>query len=100
MFGGLHIKKALSSTLGDILDCSGWTNLLTEAAVSTSGTSDSYLKAAHITNTRKAHEVTAVALFILQKKAYDSFESALPKYLLSNGKRRWKVEAQCLNFGI
>ena len=79
MFGGLHIEKALWSNLVDMLDCFRWISVLTEATVSKSGTSELYLKAAHITRTRKAHEITALALIILQKKAYESFESALPK---------------------
>lgn len=67
MLGGLHVKKVLWSTLADTLDCSGWASVLKEATVAKSGTSDSYLKAAHITRTRKAHEFTTLALFILQK---------------------------------
>ena len=40
MFGGLHFEKALRSTLGDMLDCFEWANILTEATVAKSGTSD------------------------------------------------------------
>ena len=32
-----------------------------------------------ITRTRKAYEITALALALLQKEAYESFHSVLPK---------------------
>ncbi len=35
MFGGLHIEKVLWNTLRDMLETSGWTVALTEAAVTT-----------------------------------------------------------------
>ena len=37
---------------------------------------DSFLKASHITRTRHAHQVTAAALFILQKHAYEEYKTA------------------------
>ena len=45
MFGGLHIEMAIWDTIGDFLDCSGWTAALCEAGVATSGIADSFLKA-------------------------------------------------------
>ena len=36
----------------------------------------SFLKASHITRTRHAHQVTAAALFILQKHAYEEYKTA------------------------
>eukprot|EP00794_Sanderia_malayensis_P019361 gene19361-21281_t len=79
MFGGLHIEKALWSAIRDLLESSGWTVALTDAAVATSGTADSYLKAVHITRTRHAHQVTALALSYLQKEAYDESSKDLQK---------------------
>ena len=52
MLGGLHIEMALWSTLGDLLDKSGWTTALSEAEVASSGVADSFLKATHLTRTR------------------------------------------------
>ena len=52
MLGGLHIEMALWTTLGDLLDSSGWTAALTEADVASSGVADSFLKASHLTRTR------------------------------------------------
>ena len=49
MFDGLHIELAALKTLGDLLKDSGWTSALVQAGVTTAGTADSFLKAAHIT---------------------------------------------------
>ena len=72
MFGGLHLQKGLWIALGDLLASSGWTDALTDAAVATLDTADSFLKCTHITRTRHAHQLTALALSVLQKNAYDS----------------------------
>ncbi len=71
MFGGLHIEKALSKTLGDMLELFGWMVAQTEAAVTTSGTAHLYLCAPHITCTRHTHQVTVLALSYLQRKPYN-----------------------------
>ena len=52
MLGGLHTEMALWSTLGDILDGSGWTEAMAESEVATSGVADSFLKCSHLTRTR------------------------------------------------
>ena len=70
MFGGLHIEMAMWKTYGDYLEGSGWTNALTEAGIASSGTSDSFLKASHLTRTRHAHQVTALVLAKLQEDAF------------------------------
>ena len=57
--------------MGDLLASSGWTEALIEASVAKSGTVDSFLKAAHITCTRGAHQITCLSLSLLQKEAYD-----------------------------
>lgn len=49
---------ALWNTDGDLLQRSGWTVALTEAEVASSGMTDSFLKAAHLTRTRHDHKVT------------------------------------------
>ena len=70
MLGGLHTEMALWNTLGDLLECSGWTTALTEAEVASSGKADSFLKAAHLTRTRHAHQVTLLSLHNLQQEAF------------------------------
>ena len=70
MLGGLHIEKMLYQVLGDWLDGSGWTSVLASAGVAGSGTAQSFLSAAHITRTRYVHQVTAMSLYTLAKRAY------------------------------
>ena len=70
MFGGLHIEMATLKVLGDLLEDSGWTGTLTQAGVVGPGTADSFLKAVHITHSRRAPQVTASSLYLLLQKAY------------------------------
>lgn len=70
MFGGLHIEMTMWKTYDDYLEGSGWTNVLTQAGIASSGTADSFLKASHLTRTRHAHQVTALALAKLQEDAF------------------------------
>ena len=75
MFGGLHIEMTALTTLGDWLQGSGWTHALVQAEITTAGTADSFLRAAHVTRTRRAHQVTATVLYILQRRAYDQYST-------------------------
>ncbi len=52
MFGGLHLEMTMWSTVGDLLDGSGWSTILTEAEVASSGIAQGLLKASHLTRTR------------------------------------------------
>lgn len=53
-----------------------WKNTaLTESGVASAGTADSFLKAAHLTRIRRAHQVTAMTLAKLQ---CDSFHEMCP----------------------
>ncbi|XP_061894509.1 uncharacterized protein LOC133644183 [Entelurus aequoreus] len=70
MLGGLHTEMALWNTLGDLLEGSGWTTALIEAEVASSGMAESFLKAAHLTRTRHAHQVTVLTLHNLQQEAF------------------------------
>ena len=73
MFGGLHIEMAALKTVGDWLKGSGWVQALVQAEIATAGTADSFLRAAHVTRTRRAHRVTVAALYILKNRAYASY---------------------------
>ena len=77
MLGGLHIEMAAFKLLGDWLDGSGWTSALVAAEVATGGVADSFIKATHVTRTRRVHQVTATCLFILQSKAYSDYLGTL-----------------------
>ena len=73
MFGGLHIEMAALKALGDLLESSGWTGALIQASLATPGTADSFLKASHVTRTRRAHPITDCSLYLLQQKAYTEY---------------------------
>ena len=70
MFGGLHVEMAVWKTLGDYLEASGWTNALNQAGIASSGTANSFLTASHLTKTRHAHQVSALALAKMQQDAH------------------------------
>ena len=73
MMGGLHVEMASLKMVGHWLDKSGWDSALVQAGITTRGRADSILKAAHITRSRYAHEVSASTLYILQRKAYKEY---------------------------
>ena len=69
MLGDLHIEMAAFKVLGNWLDGSGWTSVAT-------GVADSFIKASHLTRTRRAHQITAASLYILQQRAYSTHKEA------------------------
>lgn len=73
MLGGLHIELAVLKTLGDWLKGSGWVQVLVQADIASFGIADSFLKASHIARTRRVHQITACALYILQQRAYEHY---------------------------
>lgn len=73
MFGGLHIEMAALKMLGNWLHGSGWVEALAQANISSQGKAESFLKAAHVSRTRRAHQITATSLYILQHRAYDNY---------------------------
>ena len=50
---------------------------LFQAGVATPGTADSFIKAAHVTRTRWAHQVTAGVLYLLRQEGYTQYGDAL-----------------------
>jgi hypothetical protein len=73
MFGDLHIEMAALKTLGDWLQGSVWVSALVQAEITTPGTADSFLRAIHMARTRRVHQITVAALYILQHHAYDCY---------------------------
>ena len=73
MFGGLHVEMGALKTIGDWLDNSGWAQALVQVEIATARMADSLLKATHVMHTRRAHQITAAALHILQHCAYDHY---------------------------
>lgn len=84
MMGALHIEMAVLKTLGDLLEDSGWCNLLVDADIASSGKAESFLHASHVTRTRYSHQVTVAALHCLLNKAYE-------EYLLHGGNDSFEV---------
>jgi hypothetical protein len=75
MFGGLHIEMAALRTAGDWLQGSGWgvQGSGWPKALAQAGIADSFLRATHVhvTRTRRAHQITAAALYIRKHRAFD-----------------------------
>ena len=94
LFGGLHIEMAALKTLGNLLDGSGWTSALVQAGVATPGTADSFLKAAHVTRTRRAHQVTSNTLHILRQEGYTKYVNELEE-----GRNQISLEEWCKRRG-
>ena len=70
-FGGLHIEMGFFSLIGKLLDQSGWTDVLSEAEVTTSGRAHGLLSTQHLKRTRYAHEVSLLTFSKLKRKAFD-----------------------------
>jgi len=75
VLGGLHTEMALWKIAGDLLEGSGWCTAITESNIATAGTADSFLKAAHLTRTRHAHQVIAITLAKLQRDSFHEMSS-------------------------
>ena len=73
MFSGLHIEMAALKTIGDWLQGSGWAQALVQADIATVGMADPLYRATHVMRTRKIHQITLAALYILQRHAYDHY---------------------------
>ena len=80
---------AALKTIGDWLE--RWAEALVQAEIATVGTADSLHKASHVMRTRKAHQITAAALYILQHRAYDHYSHTC----LKNNKTPVDFEAWC-----
>ncbi|KAG0723721.1 hypothetical protein GWK47_042072 [Chionoecetes opilio] len=91
MFGGLHVEMAVWKTLGDYLEASGWTTALTQAGIASSGTANSFLTASHLTKTRHAHQVSALALAKMQRDAHQEAVGETPSNdeVLRHGDGTW-----------
>lgn len=73
MMGALHIEDKMHLMMGKVLRDSGWTTVLTQAAVLTSGRAQSALNEHHIKRTRYAHQVSLIGLHMLKLAAYSAY---------------------------
>lgn len=69
MLGGMHTEMAMLSTIGDILQGSGWVTALTQAQVVGSGVAQNISKGSPLMKARYCHQVTLAALWKLRKEA-------------------------------
>ena len=76
MLGGLHIEMALLNVMGDWLNGSGWAAVMATANVTTEGRADALQKGSYTSRAQWAHQVTAAALYILQRRAYAAHQEA------------------------
>ena len=104
MMGGLHIEMAALRMLGHWLEGSGWVQCITQSGVATSGVAESFIHASHVKRTRYAHTVTAAALYICMRNAYDGYCSGLcdgeETLSLKNGVPRRRDPQPSLNTGV
>ena len=63
MMGPLHIEMAALKTIGDWFKDLGWSSVLSEADIPSTGAADSFLYVAHVTKTRSAHQVNINIFF-------------------------------------
>lgn len=89
MMGGLHIEMMIINLLGKWLLKSGWTETLANAGVASVGVAETCLTSSHVKRARYAHEVTIVALNILQEEAYKKYCEGLPEQYKEE-KAEWK----------
>lgn len=77
MLGGLHIEMTTYKALGKWMNGSGWMEVLSTAGVATQGVANSFITTSHLTRTRRAHQLTAASLHLLQHKAYQEYVSTV-----------------------
>ena len=91
MIAVLQIEMAALGTLGYLLKGSGWVEALVQTEITTAGTADSFLYAEHVARTKRAHQVTAAALYILQYRGYNNCDTDTedePLGLINGAQRR------------
>jgi len=69
LMGGLHIEMVMLKVIGEWLEGSGWTYVMTAANVTTEGRVHGRQKGSHTSRGQWAHQVAAAALYILLHKA-------------------------------
>ena len=74
----LHIEMAMLAAIGDWLGGSGSKSVMTTAGVTTEGRVLELQKGSHTSRSQWAHQVSASALFILLKKAYEDYQHTTP----------------------
>ena len=79
--GGLavvHIQMAMLAAIGDWLGGSDWISVMTTTGVTTEGRGLGLQESSHTPRAQWAHQVSASALFILLKKAFEDYQHTTP----------------------
>ena len=79
---------ALAAAIGKFLENSGWAHCIEEAAITTSGRSESLLKGHFVKRTRYAHEVSVCSLYLL---FIESFETSKENNLEDFCQKKMKI---------
>jgi len=77
LMGALHVEDKMHQMIRKLLKDSGWSNILSQAQVLTSGRAQSVLDEHHIKRTRYAHQVSLVSLYLLQLRSYTVYCSSV-----------------------
>ena len=79
LMGDLHIEMTFMKCLGDLLDGSGWTHLISSSGILQAGKANAMLYASsNITLCRYIHQVTACSLYIMKVQAYKRYQATCP----------------------
>ena len=80
----------------------GWTGALVQANIASPGTADSFLKAFHVTRTRRAHQVTAGCLYLCLEMAYTEYRKNVKEGSRVMSLEDWRTEraAACPHCGF
>ena len=63
--GGMHVKLTVDKCLGNWLEGSGWTTVVTtNSGIASGGTADSFLKTSHLGSTKHVFQLTAAVLYM------------------------------------
>ena len=79
LMGGLHIEMAVLKVLGDWLNKSGWTYLISAANVTTEARAEHLLQGSNVSRCQWVHQVTAAALHTLMYSSYGEYKDCTPE---------------------
>ncbi|KAK3921529.1 Chromosome-associated kinesin KIF4 [Frankliniella fusca] len=72
LFGPLHIEQNFLRIIGEVMEGSGWTGIIGNSGILSSGSAEGLLKVSAITKARLFHQYTAAVLHSLLKDAYSN----------------------------
>ena len=75
MMGSLHIEIASLKMIGQWLTNSGWECALAQADITIPGRANAIVASHDVARSRYTHQITACALHVLQRKAYEADSS-------------------------